>query len=190
MQLSAEYSAEVFGHFGRIFGIGRYQFWPYRSFTTNWPNIVYLADFHIIHSTQIGNIFPLKSIHFSKPILLIEIKYDVITKRRGIGLHKRGDGGSICVAAASTRVGQLGTICRNWWLLLTPTKVMNGFLIPMCHVQPCASEDDRGCPNGRRRGECRSFYKTISLLPLRDSTLRLWSSAIVGTNHHHVLTNG
>lgn len=102
----------------------------------------YLADFHIIHSTQIGNIFPLKSIHFSKPILLIEIKYDVITKRRGIGLHKRGDGGSTCVAAASTRVGQLGTICRNWWLLLTPTKVMNGFLIPMCHVQPCASEDD------------------------------------------------
>ncbi|MEC8582838.1 MAG: hypothetical protein VXZ18_19080, partial [Pseudomonadota bacterium] len=49
----------------------------------------------------IGKIFFLKSIHFSKPILLIEIKYDVITKRRGIGLHKRGDGGSTCVAAGA-----------------------------------------------------------------------------------------
>ena len=34
-QLSAEYSAEYSVKSGRIFGIGRYQFWLYRSFTTN-----------------------------------------------------------------------------------------------------------------------------------------------------------
>ena len=33
-QLSAEYSAEYSVRSSRIFGIGRYQFWAYRSFTT------------------------------------------------------------------------------------------------------------------------------------------------------------
>ena len=33
-ELSAEYSAKS----GRIFGIGRYQFLPYRSFTNSWPS--------------------------------------------------------------------------------------------------------------------------------------------------------
>ena len=56
-QLSAEYSAEYSVRSSRIFGIGRYQFWAYRSFTsqaikayfaTRIPYIAYhLFDTHL-----------------------------------------------------------------------------------------------------------------------------------------------